>query len=176
MKHLANLISLSRIILLFVLFFLLDHAMLFLILYLICGFSDVLDGFIARKTHTQSEFGAKLDSFADVLFFITITISVIYWMGNDIFGFLPWILFIFILRCINIAIAVHKYHSAALLHTWGNKLSGFLVFIAPLFLLYDKTFILYPVLIAAVLSAVEETFIHLTSSKLDLNRPSIFKR
>lgn len=28
----------------------------------------MLDGFIARKMHTESKFGEKLDSFADIVF------------------------------------------------------------------------------------------------------------
>ena len=40
----------------------------FYILYLVCGFTDMIDGTIARKTNTVSEFGARLDTAADFLF------------------------------------------------------------------------------------------------------------
>ena len=40
----------------------------FLILYLTAGFSDALDGYVARRLKTQSELGRKLDSLADDLF------------------------------------------------------------------------------------------------------------
>ena len=41
----------------------------FFIVYTFCGISDVLDGVIARASHSTTEFGAKLDSAADLLFY-----------------------------------------------------------------------------------------------------------
>ena len=40
----------------------------FYIMYLFCGFTDMVDGTIARKTKSVSEFGAKLDTVADIVF------------------------------------------------------------------------------------------------------------
>lgn len=174
MKHLPNLISCLRIILLFALFFVWNNPLLFLLLYILGGLSDVLDGFIARKLKLESEFGAKLDSFADFLFFITLTICIILWMGAAIQRFIPWVLFIILIRVLNLGITYYKYHTLATLHTWGNKLAGFLLFICPFFLLYNRPFILYVAGAAAILSAIEEMLIHLTTSTLDLNRQSIF--
>ena len=66
----ANVITLMRIGLAISLLFIRKYSPLFLILYSICGFTDILDGYIARKTRTESKFGAKLDTIADLLFFI----------------------------------------------------------------------------------------------------------
>ncbi|MRN53538.1 CDP-alcohol phosphatidyltransferase family protein [Paenibacillus monticola] len=175
MKYIPNIISLSRIIILFVLFFTYHNEWLFLILYLICGLSDVLDGYIARKTNTQSEFGARLDSLADILLFTVITVFIIQWMVNKILIFLPLIIITALIRCASLAIAAYKYHSFASLHTWGNKLTGFLLFITPLFILFQLSALLWVVCLIAVLSAAEECIIHITSPKVDLNRRSIFK-
>lgn len=176
MKHIANIISMSRVILSIVLFFSFGNGLLFSVLYLICGSSDVLDGYIARKTKTESELGARLDSIGDFILFAVITVSVILWLGSEILIFLPWIIIIVLVRCANIAITASKYDSFVILHTWGNKLTGVLFFAAPpLFVLYQKSAIFWPVCIAAVLSAAEETVIHLTSAKLNVNRRSIFK-
>jgi CDP-diacylglycerol--glycerol-3-phosphate 3-phosphatidyltransferase len=136
----------------------------------------VLDGYVARKTQTQSVLGARLDSFADLLLFMTITVSVFLWLGNEVFIYLPWIAITVFIRCTNIAIAAYKYHSFAILHTWANKLTGILVFIMPLFLLYQQFTILWPVCVMAVLSAAEETLIHITSTNLNLDRQSIFRK
>jgi CDP-diacylglycerol--glycerol-3-phosphate 3-phosphatidyltransferase len=175
LKYIANSLSISRIVLLLALFFTFHNPWLFLVLYIACGLSDVLDGYVARKTNTQSELGARLDSIADLILFAVITVSVILWMGSQILPFLPWIVAAALLRCANMAIAAYKYHSFAILHTWGNKLTGFLLFIAPLFILYGQLAFLWPVCAMAVLSAAEECVIHITSPKLDINRRSIFK-
>ncbi len=175
-KQVANIISASRIVLTLALFFLFHNTLLFLILYIICGLSDVLDGYIARKMKTQSELGARLDSVADFILFTVITVSIILWMKNEILIFLPWIIITAIIRCVNLAIVAYKYHSFAILHTLGNKLIGFLLFTTPLFILYQHTAILWIVCITAVLSALEESIIHITSPTLNINRRSIFKR
>lgn len=175
MKYIANIISLSRIILLLALFFTFHHPLLFLVLYFICGLSDVLDGYIARKTNTQSELGARLDSVADLFLFVVITVFIIQWMGNDILLYLPWIVLTALIRCASMVIAAYKYHSFAMLHTWGNKITGLFLFITPFFILYEQSVVLWMVCIIAVLSAVEECVIHITSPTLDINRRSIFK-
>ena len=43
----------------------------FYTIYLFCGVTDIADGIVARKTGTQTSFGAKLDSFADLVFVIS---------------------------------------------------------------------------------------------------------
>lgn len=175
LKHAANIISAGRIVASPLLFFSLDNAPLFLVLYLICGLSDVLDGYIARKTNTESELGARLNSVADLILFTAITVSIVLWLGDGILVFLPWLLITVLIRCTNIAIAACKYHSFAILHTWGNKLTGALVFLTPVFVRYQLRAGLWVVCLTAVLSAAEEGVIHLTSAKLEINRRSILK-
>lgn len=41
----------------------------FLVIYTFAGLTDVLDGWIARKFGMESEFGARLDSIADLVFY-----------------------------------------------------------------------------------------------------------
>ena len=50
------------------LFFSMEYTW-FLIIYTITGLTDALDGCLARRTGTASEFGARLDSIADLLFY-----------------------------------------------------------------------------------------------------------
>ena len=69
MKNTANYITAGRIGLALSLLFVPPLTILFYIVYLLCGLSDMADGLIARKTHTESAFGAKLDSIADFSFY-----------------------------------------------------------------------------------------------------------
>ena len=41
---------------------------LFYTLYIVAGLSDILDGWVARRTNTASDFGAKWDTVADLVF------------------------------------------------------------------------------------------------------------
>ena len=67
-KHIANIITGSRIVFSVPLMFLPLSSTWFYVLYLFCGFTDMIDGTIARKTGTVSEFGARLDTVADFVF------------------------------------------------------------------------------------------------------------
>ena len=64
MKNLANYISVSRIIMSIMLLITKTFSTTFYIIYIYCGISDMLDGFIARKTKNESKIGAGLDSIA----------------------------------------------------------------------------------------------------------------
>jgi CDP-diacylglycerol--glycerol-3-phosphate 3-phosphatidyltransferase len=148
----------------------------FLILYLLSGLSDVLDGYIARRTHTESNFGARLDSVADLLLTAVILSACFTWLGEDLLTFLPWLCLIAGVRVVNLLIAACKYHAFAIIHTWGNKLTGLLLFVAPLFIWLEALALLWPICLIAAVAAVEETLIHLTSPRLNLNRHSLLDR
>lgn len=45
--------------------------------YIICGITDMLDGFIARATHTTSQLGADLDSIADTIFVMVCLVEIL---------------------------------------------------------------------------------------------------
>ena len=65
MINLANWITLLRILCSLTLLFCMPLSLPFYVLYTAAGLSDILDGFIARKTNTVTKFGAKLDTFAE---------------------------------------------------------------------------------------------------------------
>jgi phosphatidylglycerophosphate synthase len=71
--NLANIITLSRLIFLPVLylFVLLDMRLAFLIAYIIIGSTDFLDGLIARKFNIVTRLGKMLDSIADIPLYIS---------------------------------------------------------------------------------------------------------
>lgn len=176
MKQAANSITFTRIVLSFIMFFSFHHPWLFFILYLIGGMTDVLDGYIARKTNTQSELGARLDSIADILLFAVIFGSVVLWMGNRVSGYVPCLALIVIIRLANIIIAAYKYHTFAILHTLGNKAAGFLLFLTPVMIRMEQSWILWFACAVALLSALEETLIHITSGELNINRTTVFRK
>ena len=67
--NLASCITLLRILLILPIIYFIStgHETLALALFIIAGLTDYLDGFIARKTKTESSFGAFLDLLADKL-------------------------------------------------------------------------------------------------------------
>jgi CDP-diacylglycerol--glycerol-3-phosphate 3-phosphatidyltransferase len=169
-KHIANAVTLSRIALLPFLPLASGNVMLFCILYLVCGATDMADGWIARKTGSHSTLGAKLDSIADLCMFAAVFVWCWLRMGPDIRPFLPWVILTIAVRGLNLAVAAWKYRTFAILHTWGNKLTGALLFIAPFIIASGHYAFLWPACILSVLSACEELLLHLSSPSLDLNK------
>ena len=69
-KHVANIITSTRILFSILLIFFSTFSAQFIILYLFCGFSDMIDGMVARKTNSAGKFGEKLDTAADFIFVV----------------------------------------------------------------------------------------------------------
>ena len=77
LKNLPNSITVMRMVGTVSLLFTKPMSLLFYIVYCITGLVDVLDGFFARKLKVSSDFGAKLDSIADLLFYSVMIILLI---------------------------------------------------------------------------------------------------
>ena len=60
-------------------------------LFFLAGFSDALDGFLARAFHWQSQLGATLDPIADKSLMI-LAFFCLFWVGS-----IPWWLFVAVL-------------------------------------------------------------------------------
>lgn len=174
MKAIPNCISFSRIILSLILIFVKPLSAVFYVIYVICGLSDIVDGLIARKFGTTSRLGAKLDSIADMIM-VGVLLVVLYPIVNLATEIIIWIIFIGIIRLASMVVALKKYKTFAILHTYGNKITGFILFIFPLFLPYiHATMLMNIICVVASISAIEELIIQLTSSQLQLNKQSIF--
>lgn len=134
----------------------------FFILYTFCGVTDVLDGFIARLTKTTTDFGSKLDSVADLLFYGVVIIKL---LGDMLAStvYMPFmIISLLVLRIGSYSIAAIKHKKFASLHTYMNKLTGLAAFTMPYMINWFEHSVVYAVVyVIAVIAAVEETFIHL---------------
>lgn len=69
MRHLVNCLTAARIVLAVCLLRTEAGSPAFFTLYTAAGLTDLLDGPLARRTGSQSAFGARLDSAADLVFF-----------------------------------------------------------------------------------------------------------
>ena len=76
-KNVANILTGFRILGSILLLFFPVFSEAFYSIYLLCGFSDMIDGTIARKTNSASEFGAKLDTVADIVFVVVSMIKLL---------------------------------------------------------------------------------------------------
>ncbi len=176
MKLIPNCISFSRIIFSLTLIFVKPLSITFYVIYFICGFSDIMDGFIARSTGTASVLGAKIDSLADMTM-VGVLLIVLYPILNPAREILIWIIAIAIIRFAAMAIALKKYKTFASIHTYGNKITGIVLFMVPILLHYIfEIQLMYIICGMASLSAIEELVVQIVSKELQVNKKSIFAK
>lgn len=173
-KHLPNTITLLRLACSPMLFFLEPFCNRFLLLYLLLGISDLTDGFLARRWNVSSRFGARLDSAADFLLCVImlyILFSRLCWP----FWALVWVAIIFLLRFASLAINYVRFSQIAFLHSYANKVTGFLLLLFPLLIrMVGQNLTTIILCVIASISAVEEFLISVTATKFDPNCKSIF--
>ncbi|GFZ30222.1 CDP-alcohol phosphatidyltransferase [Clostridium zeae] len=176
MKNIPNIISILRIFLSIILFTLKPLTLLFLIVYSICGFSDIIDGYIARRTNSTSTFGSILDSLADIIF-MSAAVVVFFPIVVMPIKILIWIILIAFIRIASLLIVYFKYHTFAILHTYANKATGLFLFCCPyLYMFIDITTLGYVACTIASLAAIEELLINITSKELLRNISWIFTK
>ena len=76
-KQMANMVTSLRIVCSVVILLCPAFSVCFYILYLLCGFTDMVDGAIARKNKAVSEFGARLDTIADMVFIVASLVKLL---------------------------------------------------------------------------------------------------
>ena len=155
-KQIANIVSSCRILLSITLLFCPVFSVCFYSIYLFCGFTDMVDGTIARKTNSASEFGARLDTTSDFIFFAVTLIkllSVIHipkWIW-------VWIVVIAIIKICNLIFGVAYKKKIIFLHTVMNKITGLLLFLLPPTLQFiESRYSFAVVCIIATIAAIQE--------------------
>ena len=100
-------------------------------LYIAAGLSDVLDGFAARKTNSASEFGARLDTAADLVFVLACLIRLLPVLRIP-FWLYVWIGIIALIKIGNIISGFAVQKRFVVVHSAMNKATGVLLFLLPL--------------------------------------------
>ena len=127
----ANLITGTRILCSIVLLFCSPFSPSFYALYLVAGLTDMIDGPVARKTGTVSEFGAKLDTTADFLFIAACLIKLLPLIPFSLWLWL-WIGGIALIKAVNLLSGYIVQKRFVTMHTVMNKTTGILLFVLPL--------------------------------------------
>ena len=99
------------------------------IIYGLCGISDIVDGWLARRLKCVTKTGALLDSLADICF-----VACCVWKLLPILELpqwlWPWAGVIVLIKVVNQLSALVMYRHCYFPHTAANKATGFLLFIA----------------------------------------------
>lgn len=148
---------------------------LFLLLLALTFLSDLLDGMAARLLGQESEFGAILDSWADLLVYITIAVST-WWLWPEVIKREQWYVVITVLSyLLPVSIGLYKFHAVTSYHTWLVK-CAVAIMGTSLFLLFIFGMV-WPFRFAAfvcLVSAIEEILITYSLPELRSNVRSLW--
>ena len=140
----------------------------FWILYALCGISDMVDGWLARKLGVVTKTGALLDSVADICFVacccwqLLLVLELPHWLWI-------WAGVIVMIKVINQLSAIVIQGRCSFPHTLANKLTGFLLFLAVPLMFWSIIPIVIVTGIATVAAIHEGHFIRTKTTNKVLN-------
>ena len=174
----ANGMTMLRIVGTGCLLFLRPASVEFYGVYTVTGLTDMLDGWIARKTGTAGEFGARLDSISDLLFYAVMLLQVfpILWQTLPV-SLWYGVAAVLLLRACAYLTAAIRFRRFASLHTYLNKATGGAVFLIP-YLLHTPYLVPYSWVVCGLGAAAsaEELALHLSASAYRPDTKTIFHK
>ena len=155
-KHIANILTGCRILGSILLLFFPAFSLAFYIVYLFCGFTDMIDGTVARKTNSTSQLGSHLDTIADLIFVVAAMITLL--PAIHLPGWLWfWSSVIAVIKISNIIWGFVSKKRFIALHTIMNKVTGLLLFLLPLTISFvEPQYTAIIVCAVATFSAIQE--------------------
>lgn len=130
LNKMADIVTGSRIVCSIALLFFPVFSPAFYMLYIAAGVSDMIDGAVARKTGTVSNFGSKLDTAADFVLAAACLIKMIPVLDIPTW-LIIWTAVIALIKIINILSGYVVRKEFAAVHTVMNKLTGIALFLLP---------------------------------------------
>ena len=157
--NLPNAVSLLRLLLAPVLILLAidQQPRWFIFIVLFSGFTDVLDGFLARTLHQITRLGSHLDSWGDFAIYSSMTIGAWLLWPEIVTRERIWIILIIASFTLPVLLGLIKFHALTSYHTWSVKLAVFCTFFS--YALLFSGIVTWPVYIAAaicVYAGIEE--------------------
>ena len=178
---LPDFITLSRLVLTPVLWVLalLGERPILGVLVAVAGFTDILDGFLARRTGRTSRWGSQLDSVADMVLVASITIWLVM-LRPDFFRdhgdvLLAWVA----LSLLTLLVGWVRFRRVTNLHLYSAKAAGFVGYLFVIYLLmFDgpPAPFFWVAIALAFAGSAETLLIMLTRRVVDERLGSIFRR
>lgn len=114
-----------------------DNARLFAGGFALLMFSDWIDGRLARWMNQRSDFGARFDSFADSFLYAVLFFGLACLRGDIMRHEWPWWIIAFSSYVLTTSFGLLKYGRIPSYHTYGAKISGWLILFGALSLLLE---------------------------------------
>ena len=166
-SNIANFITCIRIACSVAMLFCLVFSVAFNVLYLVAGVSDMVDGFVARKLHTESKFGSTLDSVADIVFVAASLVKILPALDVPMWAYIAAAA-IAVIRINNVVYGYVRQRQFVAMHTVMNKATGLLLFIFPMTAqTIDVRYTALVVCLAAAFAAAQEGYYIASGKQFD---------
>ena len=176
--NIPNILSFYRLLSFpFVLFFALhNNEGVFVVLLVINLITDALDGIIARAFKLETEFGAKLDAYADIGMYITAIIGVVMFKWSDLsphYKSLAIFVIVFVLPKI---ISFYRFRKLPSLHLYSSKVGGYMqgAFFFVLFVSGFNTAFYHTVVTFGILTFIEQIIVLLITPDIKSNVKGLY--
>ena len=134
----------------------------FLAAALFSGFTDVVDGFLARRLNQITEFGSHLDSWGDFTVYSCMAIGAWLLWPDIVRSEAPWFIAILVSFVLPALTGWIKFRAFTSYHTQSVKVAVFITFIGYFLLFTGISATVFKVAaVASVIAAVEEMIITL---------------
>jgi len=152
-----------------------EQPTLFFILFGLMLLSDVLDGIIARVLNQTSKLGARLDSYGDIVTYLTTPLAA-WWLWPELIkSEMFYIIIAITIYILPAFFALVKFGKLASYHTWITKISAVLMSAGVVVLLWFKDPLIFHIAILfLVIEAIENILITLILEKPKTNIHSLW--
>ena len=184
LKTIPNMLSVSRLILipamLIPAYYIEDEPQarfVFLIMFIIIGVTDKLDGTLARYLNQTSALGAKLDTIADMVFYPLIALWLYRFESGVVGEWWNLVYFLLALYFFKMVTGKIKFGYVPAFHTIGAKTFSASLYFFMIAAILDPILAksIFPVLcVIGYINQLEETYILLTRDSVDENIRSVF--
>lgn len=147
----------------------------FVALFVVLTISDWIDGRLARMMHQRSDFGARLDSFADFLLYAALLLGSIVLCYETLMGEWIWLAIAAGSYFLTSGAGLLKYGRIPSYHTLAAKRTQFLVLVAGIVLVLGYS--VWPMRIAALAALytnVEATVLTIVLPRWHADVPSLW--
>tara|TARA_B100001029_G_C14948433_1_gene387317 strand:- start:66 stop:656 length:591 start_codon:yes stop_codon:yes gene_type:complete len=184
LKTIPNMLSISRLILIpsmiIPCFFINNDEQarsIFLIMFIIIGITDKLDGTIARYLNQTSHLGAKLDTMADMVFYPLIALWLYQFSPEVVSGWWNLIYILMGLFFLKLILGKIKFGEIPVFHTIGGKTFAASLYFFMIVAILNPNIAakVFPILcLIGYINQVEEMYIFITRDNVDENIKSVF--
>jgi phosphatidylglycerophosphate synthase len=174
--NVANALSASRLLCLPVLiaFIAAEWKTAFLIGYILVGSTDFFDGWVARTYDQKTEFGKKLDSFADIFFYLGSAWFMYMLYGKYLAPNMPLLRIFLGLFVLSFVVSGIRCKKPIMMHTFLLRLNAVLVYaLVILSGFIDTTYFITLILMIYLVGFIEEIAIFIRFGEVDPDSVSI---